>query len=349
MKRSGPVTVGWDIGGVTTKAARLVYRRDRIGSLRMVEQYFEIWKGKDRLPSVLRKLFSKLEPADAMAITMTAELSDVFSSKREGVRYIVRCLHRAFPDLPIFGLDTRGRFVDLSRSLKDPLALAATNWLATAKLLARFRPTCLLVDIGSTTTDITPILNGQVVARGRSDTDRLLAAELIYTGVLRTPVSAITSALPLRRNLCPVASEYFAISADVYRILGILGPRHYYCPTPDGKGTGRAAARRRLARMVCADVKSLSEREVIGMARYVYEKQRARVVEAIRRVAKTHRRRVFPVIAAGLGSFLARDAARALGWPVEDIARPLGKMATRHTPPISAAYLLAEWLEGNTR
>ncbi len=349
MKRSAPVTVGWDIGGVTTKAARLVYRRDRIGSLRMVEQYFEFWKGKDRLSSVLRKISTRLGPADAMAATMTAELSDVFSSKKEGVRYIVRCLQHAFPGVPIYGLDTGGGFVDLRRPVNDPLALAATNWLATAKLLARRRPTCLLVDIGSTTTDIIPILKGQVVARGRSDTERLLAAELIYTGVLRTPVSAITSALPLQRTLCPVVSEYFSISGDVYRILGYLKPRDYYCPTPDAQGTSRAAARRRLARMVCADVENLSERDVIRMARSVYEKQRAQVVEAMARVAKTHRRRVFPVIAAGLGSFLARDAARALGWPVEDIARPLGKMATRHTPPIGAAYLLAEWLAGNTR
>jgi probable H4MPT-linked C1 transfer pathway protein len=169
----------------------------------MADEYFEIWKGKARLPSVLRKLFSKLG--------MTAELSDVFPTRADGVRYVVRCVQRAFPDLPKYGLDNRGDFVDLGRPLADPVALAATNWLAAAKLLAAFRPTCLLLDIGSTTADIIPILKGRVVATGRSDTDRLLAGELVYSGVLRTPVSAITSALPLRRKLCPVATEYFAI------------------------------------------------------------------------------------------------------------------------------------------
>ena len=340
-----PVTVGWDIGGVATKAARLVYRQNRIRSLRMADEYFEIWKGKARLPSVLRKLFSKLGPADAMAVTMTAELSDVFPTRTDGVRYVVRCVQRAFPDLPKYGLDNRGDFVDLGRPLADPAALAATNWLAAAKLLAAFRPTCLLVDIGSTTTDIIPILKGRVVATGRSDTDRLLAGELVYSGVLRTPVSTITSVLPLRRKLCPVATEYFAISGDVYRILGRLGPRDYSCPTPDGQGTSRKAARRRLARMVCADAESLTERDVIRMACYIYEKQRAQVIEAIRRVAQRHRRRTLPIITAGLGSFLAREAADALGWPVEDITGLLGRKASRHTPPIGAAYLLAEWLE----
>ena len=339
------VTVGWDIGGVTTKAARLVHQGDGIQSLRTADQYFEIWKAKERLPSVLRQLSKAVGPADAMAVTMTAELADVFATKVEGVRYVVRCVQRAFPDLPIYGLDVGGGFVDLRRPLKDPHTLAATNWLATATLLARFRPNCLLVDIGSTTTDIIPIVEGRVVARGRSDTERLLAAELVYTGVLRTPVSAITAVLPLRRGLCPIATEYFAISGDVYRIMGHLGPRDYYCPAPDGRGTSQAAACRRLARMVCADAESLSEREVIRMARFVYETQRAQIVEAMRRVVHRHRRRVLPVITAGLGSFLSRDCARTLGWPVEEIAVSLGRGASRHTPPVGAAYLLVEWLK----
>lgn len=343
------VTIGWDIGGVTTKAARLVYHGGEIGPVRAADRYFEIWRDRERLPKVLRGISKGFGRTDAMAVTMTAELSDVFPTKADGVRYIVRCVRRAFPDLPTYGLDNRGGFVDLRRTVKDPYSLAATNWLAAATLLARFRPNCLLVDIGSTTTDIIPILDGRVVARGRSDTDRLLVGELVYTGVLRTPVSAITAALPVRRRLCPVATEYFAISADVYRILGQLEPRNYCCPTPDGRGTDQGAARQRLARVVCADAESLSERDVIRMARYVHQKQRAQVVEAMRRVARRLRRRVLPVITAGLGSFLVRDAARSLGWPVEDIAESLGTLATHHIPPMGAAYLLADWLEQNRR
>jgi hypothetical protein len=344
VKRSRCITIGWDIGGVSTKAARLVCRGDGIPSLRTADQYFEIWKGKERLPSVLRTLGRALGPADAMAVTITAELSDVFPTKAEGVRYVVQCVRRAFPDLPIYGLDVDGSFVDLRRPLPDPGALGATNWLATARLLGNFRPSCLLVDIGSTTTDITPILAGQVAARGRTDTERLLAGELVYTGVLRTPVSAITAALPLGGRLCPVATEYFAISADVYRILGRLKARDYSCPPPDGRSVSQVAARRRLARMVCADLESLPEREVLRMARYVYEQQRGQIIQAMRRVLRRHRGRTLPVIATGLGTFLVRDCARAVGVPVESVTEHLGRAAARHAPPVGAAYLLAQWL-----
>lgn len=344
MKGSACVTIGWDIGGVSTKAARLVYQQRKVTTLQTADRYFEIWKGKERLPSVLRTLSKALGPADAMAVTMTAELSDVFPTKTHGVRHIVRCVREAFPDLPIYGLDVNGGFVDLCRPLTNPLSLAATNWLATATLLARSRPNCLLVDIGSTTTDIIPILEGRIAPQGRSDTDRLLSGELIYTGVLRTPISAITAVLPLRYVRCPVASEYFAISGDVYRILGRLAPRDYSCSTPDGRGKSQGAARRRLARMVCADAGDVSEREMIRMARFVHETQRAQIVEAMRRVVRRHRRRMLPVIATGLGTFLARDCARTLGWPVENIAVWLGGPAARHTPPVGAAALLAEWI-----
>ena len=49
----------------------------------------------------------------------------------------------------------------------------------------------LFVDIGTTTTDIIPIVGGVVVACGRTDPERLASGELLYTGAVRTPVEAI--------------------------------------------------------------------------------------------------------------------------------------------------------------
>ena len=73
----------------------------------------------------------------------------------------------------------------------NPLALAAANWIATAPLAAHIYPDCVLIDIGSTTTDIIPIKNGKECARGRTDLERLGTGELVYTGALRTNVATI--------------------------------------------------------------------------------------------------------------------------------------------------------------
>src|SRR6185503_8193489 len=84
----------------------------------------------------------------------------------------------------VFGTD--GHFGSADQARADPLRVAAANWAATAHLVAKTTPTCVLIDIGSTTTDIIPIIDGRVAVSGRTDPDRLASGELVYTGALRT-------------------------------------------------------------------------------------------------------------------------------------------------------------------
>ena len=125
-----------------------------------------------------------------------------------------------------------------------PWDVAAANWMATALAVADAYADALLIDVGSTTADVIPIAAGRVAATGHNDLERLLAGELVYTGVLRTNLAAIAPRVPIRGDWCPVASEYFAISADVHLVLGHLAPEAYDCPTPDGRpADGRLRAR----------------------------------------------------------------------------------------------------------
>ena len=126
---------------------------------------------------------------------------------------------------------------------RQPLDFAAANWVATALWLAQQVPDCLLVDIGSTTCDIIPILGGRLTVEGRTDLDRLQAGELVYTGAVRTNTAAIVQAVPVRGRLCPVSSEYFAISGDVHLVLSHISPDDYGCPTPDGRPATPGGAR----------------------------------------------------------------------------------------------------------
>ena len=90
---------------------------------------------------------------------------------------------------------------------------------------------------------------------GCNDTDRLLAGELVYTGVGRTPICAITDWLPWRDARCPVAAEVFATAADAYVILGDLPEQPTDTSTADGRPLTKEFARERLARMICADAR----------------------------------------------------------------------------------------------
>ena len=142
-----------------------------------------------------------------------------------------------------------------------------------------------MLDVGSTTADVIPIAAGRVAAEGRTDLDRLLAGELVYTGALRTNLAAIAPRVPVRGRWCPVASELFAISADVHLILGHLAPEAYTCPTPDGRAASVECARERVARLVCADVEQLEPAEIEAIAAYLHAEQVRQIEAAARQVS----------------------------------------------------------------
>jgi probable H4MPT-linked C1 transfer pathway protein len=292
-----------DIGGANTKAARL-----QNGSLRTVSRAFEIWRDREALSRVLREIAAEAGPADAVAITMTAELSDAFRTKREGVAFVLDAAQDALGELTV--LTVTGELVPVATARLRPLDVAAANWVATALAVADVHPDALLIDIGSTTADVIPIVAGRVSATGRNDLERLLAGELVYTGVLRTNLAAIAREVPVRGGWCPVASESFAISADVHLVLGCLDA--YDCPTPDGRQATAAFARERIARLVCADVDQLAADEIDAIAAFVHGEQ-VRQIEAAARRVQGPLAHDAPVVAVGSGAFLGREVAGMLG------------------------------------
>lgn len=338
MSRGGRV-LGWDVGGAYVKAA-VVEAGDAGRVVRTASRPFEIWRDKHALPDVLRALAAELPPPDSVAVTMTAELSDVFRTKREGVGFVLDAVE-AVSRAPVRVFTTAGEFVDGATARARPLETAASNWVATAVLVGRFVPEALLVDIGSTTTDVIPVTGGRVAAVGRTDPERLLAGELVYTGVLRTNVAAIVRRVPLRGAECPVASELFAVSGDVHVLLGSLRPDDYTCPTPDGRPPTPEFAAERLARVVCADADMLGAGEIRAIAAAVAEAQVEEIAAALGRVSRRLARPA-PVVATGLGDFLARRAAERVGMPAKDLADVLDVDVGAVAPAVAVAWLLLD-------
>jgi probable H4MPT-linked C1 transfer pathway protein len=322
-----------DIGGANTKAAWFDGT-----TLRTVSRPFEVWRDRQALSGVLREVAAG--PADAVAITMTAELSDAFRTKREGVAFVLDAAEDALGDRPLSVLTTAGELVSIDVARARPWDVAAANWVATALAVADARSDALLIDVGSTTADIVPIAAGRVAATGHNDLERLRAGELVYTGVLRTNLAAIAPRVPVRGGRCPVSSECFAISADVHLVLGHLAPEAYDCPTPDGRPATLAFARERIARLVCADAEQLDASEVDVIAAFLYGEQLRQLEDAARRV----QRRLppdAPVVAVGSGAFLGREIAARLGRTVADAPVPWGATGGEVAPAAALAALLA--------
>jgi probable H4MPT-linked C1 transfer pathway protein len=335
--------VGWDIGGVHTKAA-WIGEGPEDQATRIISLPFEIWRRPDQLPEVLKEALARLpiRVPDAMGVTMTAELSDAFRHRREGVLFVLDAVEQAFTGIPSYFLNLSGRWTTLAEARQRPLDYAAANWLASACYVASHEPDCLLVDVGSTTTDIVPIRDAQVAAAGWSDVERLAAGELVYTGILRTNPNTLARWVPLRGGRCPMAAEYFAVMGDVYLTLGYISAAEYTTATADGRGKTPADSRARLARLVCADEETLDRAEIDLVARYLYEKQLEQVTAAMMQVISRSPASQLPLVSAGVGAFLAAEAGRRMGLPLSRWAMTLDKATA--LPCLAAARLLAaEW------
>lgn len=344
--------VGWDIGGVNVKASWLVAGKDWVRQTRVASRPFEIWHDKELLPEVLRAAAGDIAPdgpIQAMAVTMSAELSDVFATKREGVLYVLDCVHNCFPNEDIYVLNLSGVLVLLQDAITSPLEFAAANWVASAHWLAGRWPNCLLVDVGSTTTDILPVLDGRIAVRGKTDTDRLVSGELVYTGALRTNLAAIVQSVPVNGRSCRVASEYFAVSGDVHLILGHLKPEDYDCTTPDNQPPTVDSARGRLARLICSDSEMMSAREIDELARYIHAQQvlqiRSGIEQVISRLPDLYKH---PAVVFGAGAFLGAEAARGLGLKIRNLENDLGVKKSAALPCVAVAELLAERLNAES-
>ncbi len=336
--------IGWDVGGVNIKAVRLEYRDRKIKAFRAAIRPFEIWRNRDSLPMVLRDIGEELglEDHQSLAVTMTAELSDVFRSKREGVCNVLNAFEQAFEKSTVYPFSLDGRFLSRDEARQNPLLCAATNWLASALFIATHHPDCILMDIGSTTTDIIPIRGGRTNSRGRTDTQRLTYGELVYTGLLRTNPNTVVNKVPVRGRPCRVAAEYFTSMADIYLLSGQITSDQYTCSTADGRAKTIPAARDRLVRLVCSDSETMSAEEINTLACYLREKQLQQIIDSLFQVL-TGLKDGFslPLIVLGTGGFLVKEVARRLGMPVIEAEQKWGDRATACFPALAAAYLLA--------
>lgn len=338
--------LGFDIGGANTKAAYLQEKNGKI-RVKVASQYFPFWKGSEKLGKVLNDLTVKLgaDKFDVLAVTTTAELSDAYRTKREGVLDILSQVKGSFK-VPIYVLTSDALLVSEQEAKEQPLAVASANWAATGWLISKQLKNAVIVDVGSTSTSIIPILDGKVAPQGKTDVDKLICGELVYTGSLRTNLASIVHSVPIKSGVAVVSSELFSTSGDIHLILGNLTPADFSSETADGRGKSQSEAMGRLARLVCADIEMLSQNELTELARYIWEAQITQISEGLRQVYRHTKSRAsvqVPVVVTGLGKdFLASKAAQKIGADsIIDLESILPKQAVLATPAVGVALMAA--------
>ena len=309
--------IGWDVGGAHVKAARIDGGRVTAA----LQLPCPLWLGPERLPAAIAAAMARLGPAPRHAATMTGELADAFATRAEGVAHIIAVLAASLAPADLAIWAGRAGFLSAAAALGRADDVASTNWLATAALAARAVPAGLLADMGSTTTDLVPIADGMPCPAGHSDAARLACGELVYTGLVRSFVLALAPCAPFAGVWTPLAAEYFATSADVYRLLGELPAGADQMPTADGREKSEAASRARLARMVGRDAAEAPEQAWRDLAAFFAEAQLRRIADAAMLVlSRTELPPDAPVIGTGCGRHVTRRLAARLGRTWRDFA-----------------------------
>ena len=336
--------IGWDIGGAHLKAAR-------INAAGVADQALQLpcplWQGLPHLERALEQALAQVGDDRAVhAVTMTGELVDLFPNRAEGVRQLLAALATQIPAARtrVYAGATGFVTVNAAAGLVDQIASA--NWMATASLVAARVPQALFVDIGSTTTDIVPC-RGSVHAQGYTDGERLACEELVYTGVVRTPVMAVADRLPFAGQWVRPMAEHFATMADVHRLGGSLPLGADQMPSADNAGKTIGESARRFARLLGRDVDSAPPEAWRRCAGYAAELQLRRIADACARsLARGILDDDAPLVGAGVGRFLVEQLAGRLQRRYLDFATLVGGTPAATAwlascPPAVAVALLA--------
>jgi len=314
--------VGWDIGGAHAKACLI----DGGAIVDVAQWPCALWRGLHELDAALDAALARwsrlLDNAGPMvhAVTMSGEMVDLFATREEGVARIAARLAQRLPGrIVLYG--GRAGWIDVADAAQRWAEIASANWFATADHAARLFGDGVVVDIGSTTVDLIAFRDGGVASQSRSDHDRLRRGELVYSGVVRTPLCALARRVPFRGAEVNIMAEWFATTADVYRLTGELDPAHDQHPSADAQAKDLPGSRQRLARMIGLDARDASEDDWLVLARHWRSLQIDEIAQQLgqlmSQVAKGHGpwdqgSTPWIAVSAGCGSFLVDEVIAAV-------------------------------------
>ncbi len=294
--------IGWDIGGAHLKAAR--WEDGRI--VKVAQVACPLWLGLAELHRAFAEAKALVGPADLNGATMTAELCDAFASREEGVNGVAALAAQELaPGRLLFYAGPEG-FVEPGAVAAHATKIASANWHAGASFAGLTHKDALFVDMGSTTTDLIPVIGGTVKTQGYGDATRLANGELVYAGVVRSYLmSSGVKLVPFGGRWVPLMNEWFAASSDIYRLLGELPDGADVMETADGREKTVEASKARLARMLGYDGPEADLATWQQLARFFAEIQLRDLTNAAHLIlSRGEIAGDAPVVGAGAGRFV---------------------------------------------
>lgn len=208
--------LGIDIGGKNIKYTVLTPEKGKYhidgGIIHSISMKME-------LDHILKRLLARIPEVSCIGVTMSFPVS--YRDFQKGVEKIVNSFVNSEPGAPVLLVDFQGDLWSLRDAVTaEPVRFSASNFFGSAFLASKICDNAVMIDTGSTSTDIILIKNGRPLIMGKDieDIKRNLTGEMTWTGIMHTLVSSLTHFVPFRGRLVRVNSSSTTTN-DIYNVL----------------------------------------------------------------------------------------------------------------------------------
>ncbi len=330
--------LGIDIGGAHLKIIGL----DKDGIVIFAEySSCRVWEGTKFLGKLFKDL-NNLFPRKTLkcAITITAEMCDNFKDRKEGFKKIIKlCQILEFK---------KYFYVNNSQIFKKKPKYSefiSMNWHSIGRFLENKVDNAILLDFGSTTTDLVCIKDNRIANEYFDDFLRINNYELKYTGFTRTPLYGITHEIKSTNNVQKIIPENFSESSDIYRVLNKLDKKNDVDKTSDNRGKTKKESLIRISRNFGFDYKILFKKKIEKICNEISSIQLYSIYEAMNKLQKKFQIKKPTIIVSGIGQDVLSDYLKKKGIKTIYLHKflrksKLNKKASFHAPALSIALIL---------
>lgn len=312
------IYIGWDIGGAHTKYtinSKALVKPDSI----IIP--LQLWKSLEPLKKLINDIYDKYSHRYTIinGLTMSGEMCDSFNNREEGVKKILSLFNRGSSKNYIY--TSKHGIVPMNK-YKNCKYIASMNWHIIASYVKNIYKNVIAIDLGSTTTDIILIKNYKCINQRIDDHTGLKSSELIYTGVLRTPIFSVVKSISYNRQIYNLIPENYATMADIYRVLGVIGSQEDYSTTADGRSKSQLNSFMRVSRLLGLDYTSKYKKLILGLSRKImsehYDQIRYNIHSHITKLFLNEKDLKF--IGMGVGRNIIKRICQKNRWDYVDLA-----------------------------
>jgi len=275
---------------------------------------------------------------------MTGELCDTFRNRRSGAKEILNACKLL--NCRKFYYTNSKEFLTLRPELDDIISM---NWHSIGRFIEKKVNNAIVIDFGSTTTDLICIKNSQMKCKSSDDFGRLNNSELLYTGFMRTPLFAITPHINYKKKKYKLIPENFSDTSDIYRIKKRIKKDFDIDDTSDKGNKTLKASMYRVSRSLGFDFKNEDQELIKKISEKISEIQLEEISKKIFEMIKRYDlKKNTSIIISGIGQDMLIDFLKLKKEKVISLAKlikgknkKLNKIATYHAPALSIAMLLA--------